>query len=91
MLYLKKFNEQLEIESSNTYSFDNSEGLYRIFHNKFATDKFELGSTIVKASSKEEAMNILNNYLSTNPDGAYTSEPCKSIEDVVSLKVLSKK
>jgi hypothetical protein len=48
----------------------------------------KFGTTIVSASSKEEAMKKLNDYLETKPDGVYTSLPCKDIKYVWELKVL---
>lgn len=34
-------------------------------------------------------MDILNEYLSTDPDGFYTNKPCENIKWVSELQVLS--
>lgn len=63
-------------------------GFFRVSHQKYCTDHYELGSTIVKAESKEEAMEKLNKYLATYPDGGYTALPCEKIEYVNELTYL---
>ena len=63
--------------------------MFRVIHRQYATYHYEYGSTTVKANSKEEAFNILNKYLETKPNGAYTALPCESIDDVYELHVLS--
>lgn len=68
--------------------FIKEEGMYKIIHQHFATDRYEYGETIVKATSKQEAMDKLNDHLSTKPNGVYTALPCKSVKDVYNLKVL---
>jgi hypothetical protein len=89
---IKRFNENSELSisdvRSSNYSMIDKEGLYKIFHEHYATDRYQYGTTIVSASSKEEAMKKLNDYLSTKPDGVYTALPCKDINDVHVLKVL---
>jgi hypothetical protein len=76
-----------DVRSSN-YSMVDKEGLYKILHEHYATDRYQYRTTIVAASSKEEAMEKLNDYLFTKPDGVYTALPCKNIDDVSILKVL---
>ncbi len=63
--------------------------LFQVIHPHFSTDRYESGITIVEADSKEEAMQKLNDYLFTKPDGVYTDEPCKKIEYVSELQYLS--
>ncbi len=63
--------------------------MYSVTHKQFATDRFEFGTTIVEADSKENAMKKLNEYLATEPDGVYTSKPCDKIEYVSELEYLS--
>lgn len=74
-------------ENAN-YSMVIKEGLYKIMHQHYATDRYQYGTTIVSASSKEEAMKKLNEYLETKPDGVYTALPCENIKDVWELEVL---
>lgn len=62
--------------------------VYGIHHKQFCTDRYEYGTTLVAAKSKQEAMNKLNDYLATKPDGHYTAMPCESIEDVHHTKIL---
>ena len=76
------------MKGNSNYSIIEKEGLYTVIHEQFATDRYELGNTIVSASSKEEAMKKLNDYLSTGPDGVYTGLPCKDINHVWPLSVL---
>lgn len=64
------------------------EGYYNVVHEQYATDHFTYGTTIVEASSKEEAMEKLNSFLATNPFGVYTPLPCTSIKHVTPLKVI---
>ena len=71
-------------------SYIECNGIFNIRHEHFATDRYESGITVVKASSKQEAMDILNEYLSTNPDGGYTARPCRSVKDVYDFEVLAK-
>lgn len=90
---IESFNEHQEnlnisdVRSSN-YSMVTKEGLYKIMHKHYAADRHQYGTTIVSASSKEEAMNKLNEYLETKPDGVYTALPCNDIKNVWALKVL---
>jgi hypothetical protein len=87
---LNEGQENLNISDviSSNYSMIDKEGLYKILHEHYATDRYQYSTTIVSASSKEEAMKKLNDYLSTKPDGVYTALPCKDINDVHVLKVL---
>ena len=59
--------------------------LFSIWHKQFRTDHYEYGLTNVKADSKEEAFNKLNNYLATYPDGGYTAMPCEDVKYVHEL------
>ncbi len=68
--------------------FIEEEGMYKIMHQYFVTDRYEYGETIVKATSKQDAMDKLNEHLLSKPNGIYTPLPCKSIKDVYNLKVL---
>lgn len=93
MKHLKKFNEADESEfeesgKTSSYSMVETPGLYEVIHQKYATDRFAWGTTIVSANSKEEAMNKLNDYLSTYPDGGYTSLPCRNVNEINLLTVL---
>lgn len=83
-------NKELNISNvrRSNYSMVTKEGLYKIMHEHYATDRYQFGTTIVSASSKEEAMKKLNDYLETKPDGVYTALPCKDIKYVLELKVL---
>ena len=89
---IKRFNENSELNisdvRSSNYSMVTKEGLYKIMHEHYATDRYQFGTTIVSASSKEEAMKKLNDYLETKPDGVYTALPCEDIKRVWELKVL---
>lgn len=76
--------------SESKISYVECNGIYNVRHDHFATDRYESGITVVKASSKQEAMDILNEYLSTNPDGGYTARPCISVKDVYDFEVLAK-
>jgi hypothetical protein len=62
--------------------------LYTVIHEVYSTDRYVYGSTLVRADSKEDAMNKLNDYLRTKPDGVYTALLCKSIESVFETNVL---
>lgn len=89
---IKRFNENSELNisdvRSSNYSMVTKEGLYKIMHEHYATDRYQFGTTIVSASSKEEAMKKLNDYLETKPNGVYTALPCEDIKHVWELKVL---
>jgi hypothetical protein len=69
--------------------FSKSNTLFSVIHRKFATDRYEYGTTIVEAVSAEEAMEKLNAYLATKPDGNYTAMPCETLDDVSQLSYLS--
>ncbi len=93
--HIKMFNESEEnlnisdVRSSN-YSMTKKEGFYKVEHRHFTEDLqfIYYDTTIVRASSKKEAMKKLNDYLSTEPDGLHTAFPCESIEYVYLLEVL---
>ena len=78
----------MENQDKSIPSFRKSPSLFAVYHQHFATDRYVTGSTIVSASSKEEAMDKLNMYLDTKPNGAYTAEKCLSIKDIYELNVL---
>lgn len=60
--------------------------LYVVRHEKYESGgRWELGETIVEAKSRQDAMDKLNTYLATNPDGVYTSELCEDVDDVSEL------
>ena len=63
-------------------------GLYDVRHEHYCTDRYEMGSTIVKAKTKKEAMDKLNAYLETKPQGVYTPLLCTSMDNVYELTVL---
>lgn len=62
--------------------------LWNVFHEHYATDRYELGTTVVMAKSAEEARNKLNAWLATKPDGVYTSLDCTSVSNVHQLTAL---
>lgn len=81
----------LKFDSLNEkISYVGTSGIYKVYHKHFCTDHYESHPTLVKASSEQEAMDILNEYLSTKPDGVYTADPCKSVEDVYEVEILCK-
>lgn len=71
---------------TNTKKLDN---FFSVRHEHYCTDRYAMGETIVKAETPEEAMTKLNDYLKTEPHGAYTPLPCKSIKDVYPLSYLA--
>lgn len=64
------------------------EGLWRVRHEHYCTDRYSRQDTIVKADSAQEAMDKLNAYLDTKPDGGYTALKCESINDVYPFSAL---
>lgn len=64
--------------------------LYKVHHEQYATDRYVLGETIVKAESKQAAMDRLNEYLATKPHGAFTGLPCTDIKHVHELTVVTR-
>jgi len=86
---MSKINKNTEIVSVKKPSVQLVPDMFRVYHRQFATDHYESGFTIVRATSKEEALNILNSYLETKPNGAYTALPCESINNVYEFHVLS--
>jgi hypothetical protein len=60
------------------------QGMYKVSHECITNTGYELGFTIVRAKSKQEAMDKLNGYLSDR----YNSYPCESIDMVIELEVL---
>jgi len=65
------------------------EGLYTVLHQHYATDRYVMGSTIIEASNKQDAMDKLNKHLATMPDGAYTAKPCEDIAHIHLTPILS--
>lgn len=86
---MEENNQNLESNNTKQPSVQLVPDMFRVYHRQFATDRYEYGFTIVRATSKEEALNILNLYLETKPNGAYTSLPCESINNVYEFYVLS--
>ena len=67
-------------------SFKCEPNLFRVGHMKYATDRHVWGYTIVKAFSKQEAVDTLNKHLS----GDIYDKTCDSIDNVYELEVLTK-
>jgi hypothetical protein len=84
--HIKKFNEST---TDITYKVQKveKEGLYEILHQKYFTDRYDYGTTIVSAYDKEEAMRKLNEYIANNKNTCY-DEPCKNINHVQVLRVI---
>ena len=61
------------------------EEIFSVMHKQFCTDHYEYGHTHVKATSKQEAFDKLNYYLSTQPDGGYTDMLCEDVKYVFNL------
>lgn len=87
---MKNFEEYFNkiTESNNLYNMEVIDGYYAVIHRHYATDHYEYGRTIVKASSKQDAMDKLNEWISTNPYGVYTPKPCEDISKVYELNAL---
>ena len=83
----RKPSEISPVNVCRNYS-NNNVKLFKVIHRQFVTDHYEFGDTIVSANSKQEAMDKLNNYLSTKPHDIYTAEPCQDIGDVYELQIL---
>ena len=66
-----------------------SNNLFTVIHEGFATDKIVTIKTVVEAESREKAMQKLNEWLAKKPHGEYTDFPCESVEHVRPLKYLS--
>lgn len=66
--------------------------LFTVRHEHFHTDHYEMGTTLVEASSKQEAFDIVNNYVKQQEIavGGYAPLPCESLEHVYETKVLYK-
>ena len=67
------------------------QSFYEIFHKGFACDSYETKRTIVEAGSAQEAMDKLNSFLQTKPDGIYTDFECENINNVRPLSYLTDK